>query len=144
MLLLRPPYRHVLSTGYTTLVGVAMPPVRTRVCTYPGAAMKLRRGIKKDSGKPALDLIDPEFELEMARVLTEGAKKYAVDNWRNGMSIGKCMAGIRRHLNAIARGEHIDPEWGLQHAAHAACGVMFLHYFIRTGKTNVPDDRWEK
>ena len=101
-----------------------------------------KQGIKLDGGKPALDLIDPEFELDVARVLTYGATKYDVDNWKNGMSLGKAMAGVRRHLNAVARGEFIDPETGIQHTAHAACGVMFLHYFIRAEMLTVPDDRW--
>lgn len=104
----------------------------------------MSQGIKFDDGKAALDLIDPHFELEFAQVLTFGAMKYSRDNWKGGMAIGKALAGIRRHLNAIARGEYLDPETGLQHTAHAACGIQFLHYFIRNGLLTVPDDRWSK
>ena len=106
--------------------------------------MTPKQGIKKDDGKPALDLIDPEFELDVARVLTFGATKYDVDNWKRGMSLGKALAGVRRHVNAIARGEFTDAETGLQHTAHAACGLQFLHYFIRNGMLDTPDDRWAK
>lgn len=101
-----------------------------------------KRGLKYDGDKPALDLIDPWFELEIAKVMTKGAKKYAPNNWKNGMSHDKIIAGIRRHINAIQRGEFIDPEWGYQHAAHAGCGLMFLHWHIRNGLNSFPDDRW--
>lgn len=101
------------------------------------------QGIKKDTGKPALDLIDPFFEEEVAKVLTFGATKYDVDNWRRGMSLGKAMAGILRHLLAVRKGEFIDPETGLSHLAHACCGLMFIFDFQRTSNFK-PDDRWGK
>jgi hypothetical protein len=103
-----------------------------------------KQGIKFDTGKPALDLIEPFFELDLGQVLTFGALKYDVDNWKRGMSIGKALAGVKRHINAISRGEYTDPETKLQHAAHAACGLMFIHYFVRNGVLDVPDDRWIK
>ena len=102
---------------------------------------RLPKGVKFDEGKPALDLIDPYFELDFARVLTHGALKYEPYNWKKGINLGKLIAGVRRHLNAIQRGEIDDPEWGIQHAAHAACGVMFIHYHLRT-RQNIEDDRW--
>ncbi len=101
------------------------------------------QGIKYDAGKPALDLIDPEFELAVGRVLSYGAQKYAIDNWKRGMSLGKALAGVKRHINAISRGDFNDPETGLPHAAHATCGLMFLDYFIRNDMLTVPDDRFQ-
>lgn len=101
------------------------------------------QGIKHDTGKPALDLIDPHFKLDVARVLTHGASKYAVDNWKGGMSKGKALAGVLRHLTAFQMGEVNDPETGISHLAHATCGIMFLHYFERT-QGYKPDDRWSK
>lgn len=106
--------------------------------------MTTKQGIKHDTGKPALDLIEPYFELDVGSVLTFGAMKYEVDNWKRGMSIGKALAGVLRHCNAIKRGEFFDPETKLQHAAHATCGLMFIHYFVRNGVFDVPDDRWVK
>lgn len=104
----------------------------------------MKRSLKYDQDKPAFDLLDPDFELEVVNVLTFGAKKYAKDGWKAGMALGKCIAGIRRHLNAIQRGEYMDPESGHQHTAHATCGLQFLHFYIRHMRTDVPDDRWRK
>jgi hypothetical protein len=110
----------------------------------PPAAAVPKQGIKLDTGKPALDLIDPHFLEEVGQVLTFGARKYEPDNWRRGMFIGKALAGVLRHVVAILRGEHRDPETGLQHAAHATCGLMFVFHYIRTGQTSTPDDRWTR
>lgn len=101
------------------------------------------QGIKKDDGKPPLDLVDPYFLEDVSKVLAHGAAKYGLNNYRKGMALGKALAGVLRHSFAILRGEYVDPESGLSHAAHAACGLMFTHYFIRTGKI-MPDDRWQK
>ena len=101
------------------------------------------RGVKNDNQKPPLDLIDPHFEQDVAEVLGYGAMKYELDNWKKGMAVGKLIAGVRRHLNALQRGEYMDPETGFQHMAHAACGIMFLHYQVRTGMVHIPDDRWD-
>jgi hypothetical protein len=102
------------------------------------------QGIKKDEGKPALDLIDAHFLEDVGHVLGFGARKYEPDNWKRGMALGKCLAGVLRHTFAILRGEYADPETGLSHAAHATCGLMFAHFYIRTGAVSVPDDRWAK
>lgn len=100
------------------------------------------QGLKFDDGKPPLDLIDAHFLEDVGRVLGYGAKKYDVNQWQKGMSIGKAMAGVLRHCFAILRGEYLDPETKLPHMAHATCGLMFVHWMIRNGKLNVPDDRW--
>lgn len=102
------------------------------------------QGIKKDTGKPALDLIDPHFIEEVGRVLAFGATKYEPDNWRRGMALGKVLAGVLRHTYAMLRGEYVDSETGLSHAAHATCGLMFAFHYVRTGQLSVPDDRWLK
>ena len=99
-------------------------------------------GIKFDGGKPALDLVDPWFIEDVASVLTSGALKYDVDNWKGGMAIGKAMAAALRHLYAVLKGEYVDPESGKSHLAHATCEIMFIHYFIRNKMTSVRDDRW--
>ncbi len=101
------------------------------------------QGIKNDTGKPAIDLIDAHFIEDVARVLTVGAEKYDVDNWKRGMALGKALGGVLRHTWAVLRGEYLDPETKLSHVAHAACGLMFVHYFLRTG-TVKPDDRWAR
>lgn len=104
---------------------------------------RVLRGIKKDEGKPAIDLIDPHFIEGVAQVLTFGAKKYEPDNWQKGMYVGKAIAGVLRHVYARLRGEIHDPETQLPHMYHAACGLMFVAYYDRNGITK-PDDRWGK
>lgn len=104
----------------------------------------VKTGQKKDDGKPALDLIDPYFLEGVGHVLTFGAKKYELNQWQRGMAIGKAMAGVLRHCMAILRGEYTDPESGRQHTEHAACGLMFIHYFIRNNMLTTPDDRFKK
>jgi hypothetical protein len=92
-------------------------------------------GLKYDLGKPMMELIDADFELDLARVLTNGANKYDAENWRKGIAFKRLIGAAKRHINAIERGEDIDPEWNLLHTAHAACELMFLHWMIK----NRPD-----
>lgn len=77
-----------------------------------------------------MELLDPEWELEVAKVLTFGAQKYAPNNWREGIRVTRLIGAIKRHLNAIERGEDYDEETGLHHAAHLGCEVMFLHWTL--------------
>lgn len=145
---------------YQNLCGVCVPDRRARLMTQVeheallngvadiekmivGVEATLKQGIKNDTGKPAFDLIEPHFLEDVAKVLTVGAKKYDVDNWKRGMSLGKAMGGVMRHLWAVLKGEWLDPETGLSHLAHATCGIMFIHYFKRTDGFK-PDDRWTK
>lgn len=64
-----------------------------------------------------------------ALVFGYGAKKYAAWNWTKGMPWSVPVACIIRHLLAIERDEHLDPESGLPHAGHIACNLrMLMHY----------------
>lgn len=96
-------------------------------------------GLRYDEGKNRLDLIPPEWEWELGRVLTEGAKKYADRNWELGMDYSKVVGPLRRHLNAYLRGERIDPTDGTLHAAKVAWNALVLMtYDLRKiGKDNV-------
>ena len=91
-----------------------------------------QKGIKYDSDKPRMDLLDP-FALEgLAKVLTFGANKYAANNWRNGIAYSRIISSLLRHLSAIQRGEITDPESGLPHIDHIGCNWMFLSSFMKT------------
>lgn len=94
----------------------------------------MSEGIKWDGEKERFDLIPPYIELEVAKVLTIGARKYAPDNWKK-VPGGKrrYMAAIRRHISAYKRGEIYDPETGLHHMAHAICCAMFMGEADLTG-----------
>lgn len=97
-------------------------------------------GLKYDSGKPPVSLLDRYALEQIARVLGFGAKKYAADNWRGGIKHRRLIDAALRHLLAISDGEDTDPESGLPHAAHAGCCIMFLLWMQK----NRPDldDRW--
>lgn len=88
---------------------------------------KAEEGRKYDGGKPMMSLVPPHALEEMAKVLTMGAKKYAVDNWKY-VEDGKqrYMDAMLRHINAYIKGERDDPEFGTHHLAHAACCLYFI------------------
>lgn len=90
-------------------------------------------GMKYDSGKPMLGLIPPEAELEEAKVLTFGAGKYAVENWRKVRPGSRYLDAALRHLNAFRAGEDIDPDSGLMHLSHARCCLGFMIALELTG-----------
>lgn len=83
-------------------------------------------GVKFDQDKPRMDLLDPLWLEETAKVLGFGAKKYAAHNWRQGIAQSRLIGAALRHLMAHQRGEDKDPESGLPHLAHASCCLMFL------------------
>lgn len=84
------------------------------------------QGLRFDADKVRHDLLPPIAINELAKVLTFGAKKYAPHNWMKGMAWSKIIGPLKRHLNAIERGEDYDPETGLLHAAHVMCNAAFL------------------
>lgn len=91
-----------------------------------------KASVKHDSGKLRFELLDPEFEFEVVEILTHGAEKYGAMNWQNLPDARpRYYAALRRHENAWARGERIDPESGKPHLAHAACNLMFLLWLER-------------
>lgn len=83
-----------------------------------------------DPAKPPMALVSPTFTEGVARVLGKGAEKYAKGNWMRGMSFDEVMSAIERHLNALKRGEDIDPDSGEGHIFHLGCGAMFLAEFL--------------
>ena len=88
------------------------------------------QGLKFDSDKPRYSLIPPILNLEVAKVLTFGARKYAPNNWQlveNGEE--RYLDALYRHLEAYRSGELVDPESGLYHLSHAACNISFLLHF---------------
>jgi len=97
-------------------------------------------GVKFDSDKPRMDLLDNHFLLGLSSVLTFGAKKYAAHNWRKGISISRLIAAAYRHLGAFNSGEDNDPESGISHLFHAACCIMFASWMIAFRKDM--DDRY--
>lgn len=82
---------------------------------------------KRDSGKLRYDLIPPIAAKALAVVLTYGAKKYSVDNWRGVEDFhARYTAALYRHIEAWRSGELYDQESGIHHLAHALCNLVFL------------------
>lgn len=83
--------------------------------------------LKFDSDKPRLDLI-PGFDalVEVGKVATLGAHKYAEHNWRKAKNQHRYSAALLRHLFAWLAGQDADPESGLSHLAHAAWNCLAL------------------
>lgn len=92
---------------------------------------KKQEGLRFNQGKTRYDLVPAFAQEQYARVLTEGASKYAERNWENGMSWSKVLASLERHLAAIKRGEDYDPETGLLHSAHVMCNAAFLTEYYK-------------
>jgi hypothetical protein len=94
-------------------------------------------GLKYDGGKPEYGLLPPVSLDEIAKVLTVGAKKYSRDNWRYvDDAPRRYFDALQRHVWAWKRGEHLDPETGLPHLAHAGCCLMFLLELDELEKNN--------
>jgi hypothetical protein len=90
-------------------------------------------GVKFDTDKARYDLIPPEIEEAVAKVLTFGATKYGARNWELGMDWGRPYAALRRHMAAWWSGEEKDPETGMPHTWHAACCIAFIVAFEARG-----------
>lgn len=86
----------------------------------------MTEGRKDDGGKPRHDLIPPELNDAVARVLAFGADKYGARNWEKGMSWGRPFAALMRHMWAWWGRDARDPETGMSHLWHAACCIAFL------------------
>jgi hypothetical protein len=82
---------------------------------------------KHDSDKPRYDLLPPVAIDLMAQVMTFGAKKYKPEGWRTVPdALQRYQAAMLRHAFSIQRGELIDAESGLPHAAHVMCCAAFI------------------
>lgn len=85
--------------------------------------------VKYDGGKPALfrGVVQyfPRAVEAVGAISTFGAKKYAWAGWENVPDgVARYSDAMVRHLVAEGRGETVDPDSGLLHAAHAAWGAM--------------------
>jgi len=92
---------------------------------YPVSVHVCEQFIKFDDDKVRYDLIPPEWELALAKVLTHGAKKYKPNNWQHG-EVDRYYAALRRHLAAWRQGEINDPDSGMPHLWHVFTNVGFL------------------
>ena len=92
----------------------------------------MTEGIKYDGGKLDWSLLPIEPIEDVIEVLMFGATKYAPDNWKHVDDAKRRYYNAAiRHLTALKKGEMIDEESGLHHAAHAACCLLFLIHFYK-------------
>lgn len=94
--------------------------------------------LHKSEGKSQVGDMDPTFILEMGDVLTNGLAKYPNDpdglpNWWKGGDYRGFVASILRHALKLAKGEDLDDESGLPHAAHIAVDAMFVRSWQSRG-----------
>lgn len=100
-----------------------------------------KMGGKLDQGKPDVSLIEPEWLLEVSKVLTFGAEKYSKDNWKLvDDARDRYLSAAYRHLLAYHGGELVDSESGLSHLAHASCCLMFLQYLSSQNEVGQQND----
>lgn len=101
----------------------------------------MNEGKKFDQDKPRMELLSSAAMIEVAKVLGFGAKKYDPWNWAKGISYSRIIGAAMRHMAAWKDGEDKDPESGLNHLAHAMCGLMFLLDYIDREQTHLDDRR---
>jgi len=89
-----------------------------------------KEGRKFDQDKDRWDLLPINTILQIVRVLTYGAKKYAPNNWKHvKASHSRYYAATMRHIESWWTGEINDQETGIHHLAHACCCLLFLIWF---------------
>lgn len=93
--------------------------------------------------KPAYHLLVPQFTTAIAKVLTNGAKKYAPHNWEKGLPWSEVYRALQGHLTDWYEGKEKDHEWQFSHLAHAGCCLMFLFFYavVLPSKYKKFDDR---
>ncbi len=93
-------------------------------------------------GKDPLDYLEPCAEGPIARALRNGGEKYGRRNYRGTEMLWSTYIGaLRRHVNALHRGEDFDPEDGEHHLAHIGACINVLYGAMDAG--TLRDDRHE-
>jgi hypothetical protein len=85
--------------------------------------------IKHDSGKRRWSLLPWREVGIVVDVIDAGARKYAVNNWKQIEPRSLLFDALMRHVTAWHKGERDDEEDGLPHLAHAVCCALFLMWF---------------
>lgn len=96
--------------------------------------MTKKKFTKADNGKLQWALLPFEQLEQVVKVLTEGAKKYSPDNWKNCDDVKRYKDALLRHIVSYMKGDKIDNEFGCSHLAHAICNCLFLMWFDKHKK----------
>ena len=95
--------------------------------------------LKKDDGKPRMDLIPPRALLELGKVYAKGAEKYKDRGWEEGRRWGRDIRALETHLQKWKARQQLDPDTGCHHLIMAAwnCISLFTYEMNKVGE----DDR---
>lgn len=99
------------------------------------------QAVKKDNGKPQLNLVPLEILEPLARVREFAVKKYGIDGieaWRE-ISDDRLLAALLRHTVAYQKDPNaLDQESGLPAIYHVAINAAFLA--IKTAEQGLMED----
>jgi hypothetical protein len=102
------------------------------------------KGTKHNSGKPALSIFPRSAAIEAAKTFMDGAEKYSLHNYKQGLSAHEMADALLRHLYAWLDGETNVPD--SKHGAHHLGAVIANAAMIieceRLG--TLTDDRFKK
>ena len=93
--------------------------------------LEVKEGIKNDQDKLLVGLMLKGFAcplLELAKVVTFGAKKYGKFNWQK-VNKERYQEALARHYMAWLDGEKLDQETNVSHLAHLSFNVLAILYF---------------
>ena len=113
--------------------GPVAPNVARRAAGFgvnPKATQALR------DGKPPLDLIEYDAEVEIAKAMLTGAIKYGRRNYAHPdteILASTYGAAVRRHAGLILKGEEFDADSGLSHWAHIGANANVVLGAIAAG-----------
>lgn len=96
----------------------------------PKAAQALR------DGKPPLDLLEYDAEVEIAKAMLTGAIKYGRRNYAHPdteILASTYGAAVRRHAGLLLKGETYDDDSGLSHWAHIGANANVVLAAIAAG-----------
>lgn len=100
-------------------------------------------GVKADQSKPDMTHIPIEAMWAMADAFTYGAKKYAADNYREGLYVRRQIAAALRHIYQLLDEGNIDEESGCKHIGSALASLAMAAYTIEK-KPEFDDRYWVK
>jgi len=91
-------------------------------------ALSVKYGYGNDKFEHVTEFYLKPYE-PLACVLTKGAQKYAINNWKKKSDdILHCADSMLRHILALQEDRLIDDESGCHHVGHIMANAMFLAY----------------
>jgi hypothetical protein len=81
---------------------------------------------KYDTAKPNWALVPWDAFQETVDILTEGAVKYAPNNWKLCEDPDRYFSALMRHLMEYRTTDILDKESGHHHLNHVICNCLFL------------------